>query len=73
MLTEDEQKKYFDLDNDYLLKLIIERNTARDFVRDQFENFKQTNQKLIESLRVKANELATRIAERRNQPHNNSN
>lgn len=67
LLDKDELKEYkpilIDLNNEYLLKLIVERNAARE----NYSDFQQFTAKLVQELQAKSKELAKNIAKRRNQ------
>lgn len=68
LLEENERQLYTydELNNDDVLRLVVERNMARQ----NFEDLQQLHADMIEQLRVKASELAEKIAERRNQNEN---
>lgn len=65
-LLDDDEKNEFkpkESNHEYLLKLVIERNSARE----NLLVFQKMNSQLIAELRAKSIELAKKIEERRNQ------
>lgn len=65
LLEENEKQLYIhnESNKDDVLRLVIGRNTARQ----NFEDLQRLHAETIEQLRAKANELAKKIAEHRNQ------
>lgn len=65
-LLDDREKNEFKLkesNHEYLLKLVIERNSARE----NLLAYQQMNNELLANLRDKSIELANKIEEHRNQ------
>lgn len=71
LLDEDEKTMLGASHNEHLLKLVADRNRARDELKDFNENIGDLQQKELQKLQQTINELAAQIAQRRTQNENN--